>query len=401
MSVVSAGEVGQRIATVRRSRRMTQSDLARASFVSLSMVKSVERGARMPSDSTLEAFADTLAVDPSALRTGYARTEHRVHRALPAISAAIATYDVPLNPPTRALRELRAAVDEAVTWRLSAQYGRLSQRIASLLDDSLRTLHAASRGPEHRDAAALVVAAARAADSIAFKYSAHDLSARLIELMRWAARQAEDPLLAASVAYVRTETFFVARAHRVGLRALEAAIDAAPNPSTDRTSAARGALHMRAAVIAGRAGNADAADLHLTEALRHSNRVRENIYDGTAFGPDSVAIHRLSVAVSLGSDHVENALTVARSWKPPIDMPAERRSGFYIELARAQMWAGLMDPAFESLKVARVIAPQHTREHPWARETAGTLRRLKRSDAEALTHYAEWIGAIGQPRQGI
>lgn len=393
MRAASARQVGQRIAAARRSRRMTQSDLARASFVSLSMIRSVERGARMPSDSTLEAIATCLAVDPSALRGGHARTEHRVHHALPAISAALATYDMLLDAPTRGVRELTAAVGEAVAWRLSAQYGRLSRTIPALLDDSLRTLHAAP-GPARGHAAALVVSAARSADALAFKYGAHDLSARLIDLMRWACRDAEDPALEAAVAYVRTEVFFAARSHRTGLRALESAVDAIPGSHTACLTAARGALHMRAAVIAGRADEADAASAHIAEALRLSGHLREGVYAGTAFGPDSVRIHQLSVAVSLGSEYVGRALDVAHEWKPPADMPAERRSGFSIELARAQLWAGLMDDAFESLKTARHIAPQHTREHPWARETAATLRRLKRADAESLTHFAEWIGAI-------
>ncbi|MFD9561051.1 helix-turn-helix domain-containing protein [Streptomyces sp. NPDC059994] len=395
-----AREVGQRIAATRHSRRMTQQDLARASFVSLAMVKAIERGARMPSDSSLDALADSLGVDPSALRTGYARTEHRVHRALPAISAALAAYDAPEGPPVRTLPELRAAMDEAVNWRLGAQYGRISQVIPGLLEDSLRALHV-ERGAQERRAAALVVSAARTADALAFKFGAHDLSARLVDLMRWASLQAEEPLLAASVAYVRTETFFVARAHGAGLRALEAAIDASPAPDRGSARAARGSLHMRAAVIAGRAGDPEAADSHLDEALRLADQLREDVYDGTAFGPDSVRVHEVSVAVSLGGDHVERALSAARDWTPPSGMPAERRSGFSIELARAQLWVGRMDDAFESLKVARRIAPQHTREHPWARETAATLRRLKRADAESLTHYAEWIGAIEQPIRGI
>jgi len=64
-----------------------------------------------------------------------------------------------------------------------------------------------------------------------------------------------------------------------------------------------------------------------------------------------------------------------------------------IELARAQLWQGKRDDAFESLRVARRAAPQHTREHPWAREDTATLRRLRRSDADDLSAFAEWIGA--------
>ncbi|AGP57648.1 hypothetical protein M271_31080 [Streptomyces rapamycinicus NRRL 5491] len=197
----------------------------------------------------------------------------------------------------------------------------------------------------------------------------------------------------ATVAYVRTETFFAARAHAAGLRALQTAIDKAPTGRDDAKIAARGALHMRAAVIAGRAGLVEAASHHLAEALRLGDAVPEDVYHGTAFGPDNVRIHEVSVAVSLGRDQVHRALDVANEWAPPHDLPAERRSGFYIEVARAQLWSGLPRDAFESLKVARHIAPQHTRDHPWVREDAATLRRLRRADAESLSNFAEWCHA--------
>lgn len=386
-------EVGQRIATLRHARRMTQADLARAAFVSLSMVRKIERGDRYPGDDTLDALAATLSVDPSRIIEGNTRTDSRVHAAIPAISAAIASYDVPLDPPERPLAELRTEVDALVDWRLGAQYARIAKHAPTLLDDTLSALHH-TNGADRLAAARLLADTARSADAVAYKYGYHDLSARLVELMRWAAQQAEDPLVAASAAYVRTETFFAARAHTAGLRALELAIDAGPSPDSRETTASRGALHMRAAVIAGRAGDPDAAETHLAEARQMGDALPEGKYGGTAFGPDSVRAHEVSVAVSLGQDHVQAALDVAKEWAPPDDLPAERQSGFWIELARAQLWAGCADDAFESLKVARLIAPQHTREHPWARETAATLRRLKRSDAETLTNFAEWIGAV-------
>ncbi|MGW0736971.1 helix-turn-helix domain-containing protein [Streptomyces sp. NPDC002851] len=386
-------EVGQRIAAIRRARRMTQDDLARAGFISLSMLRKIEQGSRFPSDDTLDAIAAALGVDPSRLLTGHARVDTRVHDALPAISAAIAAYDVPDEGPTRPLVELRSNVATATNWRLAAQYVQITRQLPALLVELARAFHA-SRGAERAELAVLLVTAYRSADAVAYKYGASDLSARLIELMRWAVPEADDSLLEATVSYVRAETFFAARAHTPGLRALEQAADQLPASSDTAAIAARGALHMRAAVIAGRAGNASAADTHLHEAHSLGERVPEGIYQGTAFGPDSVRIHEVSVAISLGSDHVGRALDVASEWKPPKELPAERRSGFYIELARAQLWAGLPDHSFESLKAARRIAPQHTREHRWAREDAATLRRLKRANAESLTNFAEWIGAI-------
>lgn len=281
---------------------------------------------------------------------------------------------------------------QAARWRLAAQYTRIAHKLPELLAELACAYHAAL-GEQRAEVAGLLVKAYRCADAVAYKFGAHDLSARLIELMRWAVPEVGDPLLSASVAYVRTETFFAARAHAAGLRTLEQALDAAPAPATAREIAAKGALHMRAAVIAGRARDASATVTHLNEASALADRVHEDVYCGTAFGPDSVRIHEVSVAVSLGGEHVGRALDVASEWKPPKDLPAERRSGFYIELARAQLWSGFADDAFESLKVARNIAPQHTREHPWVREDAAKLRRIRRADVESLTNFAEWCAA--------
>ncbi|WP_406337392.1 helix-turn-helix domain-containing protein [Streptomyces sp. NBC_00649] len=391
MPALDAAALGKRIAATRKAKKLRQTDLARESFVSLPMIKAIEQGKRYPSDTTLEAIAAALSVDPTRLLDTHTGTETRVHAALPAISASLAAYDVPLAPPRRTLDELRATVDESVNWRLAAQYGRIAQHAPALLDDVLTAFHAAQ---DKRDAARLVVATARSVDAVAYKYGARDLSARLVELMRWAVPYAEDPLLTASVAYVRTEVFFTARAHTAGTRALEAAVDAAPTARDEGTAAARGALHMRAAVIAGRDGDADTASSHIAHARRLSEQTREGTYLGTAFGPESVRIHELSVAVSLGQDHIDDAFSVAREWAPSKSLPAERRSGFWIELARAQMWGGRFSDAFESLKVARSIAPQHTREHPWTRETTGTLVRLRRADEESLHHFASWSGAV-------
>lgn len=385
--------VGKRIATARRARNLTQTELAQAAQVSISMLTKIEQGDRVPSDDTLDAIAAALALDPSRLLTGGGRADGRVRAAMPALSAAIAAYDIPADGPVRPLAELAAAVDEAVNWRLGAQYVRLAETVPALLGDLTAAFHA-STGRERAAAAGLLVGAYRSADAVAYKFGARDLSARLIELMRWAAPHAEDDLLKGAVAYVRTETFFAARAHAPGLRALELALDAAPAPVDANTAAGRGSLHMRAAVIAGRTGAEPAATMHLDEAGRLAAMAPEGVYQGTAFGPASVRIHEVSVAVSLGDRGIQRALHVARTWAPPREMPSERRSGFYIELSRAQLWAGLRADAFESLRVARRIAPQHTREHAWAREVTETLLRLSRADREGLAPFAEWMGAV-------
>ncbi|MFD7506188.1 helix-turn-helix domain-containing protein [Streptomyces sp. NPDC059850] len=360
-------ELARRVAYQRRIARMTQQELADAAGVHVGTLRKIERGARGASDDVVEALAAALGVDPALLLGSRDRADARVHAAMPTLSAAIAAYDAPDDGPVRPLAELRASVDEAVTWRLAAQYVRIARHVPSLVGELLRGFHLA-RPEETAATANLLVSALRTADAVAYKYGARDLSARLVELMRWAAPHAEDPLLDAAVAYVHTEVFFAARAYVAGLRALEAAADSTPVGRDDTTVAARGALHMRAAVIAGRAGLPQAAGRHLAEARRLGDAVPESVYQGTAFGPVSVRIHEVSVAVSLGDDHVRRALDAVGGWAPPCDLPAERRSGFFIEKARAQLWSGLPRDAFESLKAARRISPQHTRDHPWVRE---------------------------------
>ena len=393
MPAHTALEVGRRVAYYRRLARMTQAQLADRAGLGAGTLQKIERGARGASEPVLEAIADALGVDTERLTRDRDRAATRVHEAMPGLRGVLASYDDPDDGPVRPLHELRDAAAAAVRHRLGSQYVRIMRSGPELLAELLRGL-ATAPAAERPELARLLVAAGRAVDAAAYKHGAIDAAGRLVDLMRWAAPQADDPVTTSTVAYVRTEVYFAGRAHTAGLRALERAIDAAPPPNGTRTAASRGALHMRAAVIAGRAGLHDAATQHMGHAVDLADRVPEAVYDGTAFGPDSVRVHEVSLSVALGEQHLQRALAIAREWAPPRDLPAERRSSFYIELARAQLWAGRPDDAFESLKVARRIAPQHAREHRWVREDIGTLRRLRRADAELLSTYAEWCGAI-------
>ncbi|MFJ9338310.1 helix-turn-helix domain-containing protein [Streptomyces sp. NPDC101733] len=388
-----ADHIGQRVAVLRRARRMTQADLAREAHVSLSMIKSCERGARAPSASTLDAIATALAVDAARLDPAHAGTSRRVRALLPAISAAIAGYELSADPPGRSLAQLRTDVGTAVEWRLASQYCLIATEGPRLLADVLAHLNGPT-GIPRADVARLAVAALRAVDAVAYKFGAHDLSARLIDVMRWVAEPVGDTAVNATVAYVRAETFLAARAHRVGQIALERELDASATPSAGPWRAARGALHMRTAVVAARAGDPVAAYGHLREARTLAEGVPEGIHLGTAFGPSNVRIHEMAVAVSLGQDHVGRALDIARVWRPGDEIPAERRSGFWIEAARARLWSGNPDAAFRALQEARRSAPQHVREHPWAREDIAKICRLKRVGTASLTSYVEWMGIV-------
>lgn len=386
--------VGARIATARRLKRLDQKELAAAAHVSPSTVKKVEQGSRRPSDQVLESIADALDMDPEQLLGSVGFTSSRVHDAIPKLRMAVDAYDLPDDGPIRALHELRQATSKLEAKRLNSSYSQLVRDLPPLLAELSRAVHTLD-GVERQQAAALLTSAYRSADGVVYKFRYHDLSARLVELMRWAARIAEDPALEATAAYVRMEVFFAGGRPEnlaTGLRTLEAAIDATPTGRSHSVTAAVGALHMRAAVAAGRIRQGDRAKEHLQHAKTCATRVPEAVYAGTAFGPDSYYVHEVAVAVELGD--AQTVLDAARAWKPPGYLPAERRSHFYIDIARAQLWQSRDDDAFESLRVARKIAPQHVREHGQVHQTLQSLLRSKKSDRDALIGFAEWAHVL-------
>ncbi|MGP3920140.1 helix-turn-helix domain-containing protein [Nonomuraea sp. 10N515B] len=161
---------------------MTQQQLADAAIIHVGTLRKIERGARGASDGILESIAATLGIDPSILLADRAQASSRIRVAIPALSAAIAAYDLPDDGPVRPLPDLRESVGQAATWRLSAQYVQITRRLPGLLGELFRALQSAP--PEQRPIiAALTASACRSADAVAYKFGAYDLSARLIDLM--------------------------------------------------------------------------------------------------------------------------------------------------------------------------------------------------------------------------
>jgi transcriptional regulator with XRE-family HTH domain len=393
MPTTNAG-LGLRIATARHARGLTQRQLADLTGISLSMIFKIEQGTRTPGDDILHTIATALRTTPDHLLDGPGHGTSTVHAAIPAIRDTIATYDLPDDGPVRPLDQLAAAVQRTVEQRVNAQYARLVEGLPSLLAELARAVDT-HHGAERQRAAELLAATYRSADAVAYKHGYRDLSARLVELLRWASGIAESPELDAAAAYVRTETYFASGALSTGLRALQRAIDTAPAPDSPRLRAAVGALHMRAAVVAGRMRDTDTAREHLDEATTLTAGIPEGVYCGTAAGPDSLQIHQLAVAVELGETRdLRTAVTAASTWSPPRDLPAERRSHYYIDLGRAQMQLGQPAHALESLQVARSIAPQHVREHGQVQAELAALVRIYRGRDDRLMSFAQWARAI-------
>lgn len=312
-----------------------------------------------------------------------------IHAAIPRLRRVLDRLDLPDDGPTRTPADLYGEIARASDDRLQSRYGSLVRRLPELITELARAGQFGGSADRHH-AAALLTLALRAADGVAFKFGYLDLSARLIDLMRSTALLAEDPLLLAVVAYVRTETFFASGDLDIAARALELAADRVPDLGSTSSSAAFGALHMRAAVVAGRAGKPDRAADHLREARRASTVVPEGVYRGTAFGPASLRIHELAVAVELRDPL---GIERAAAWQPPNSLPAERRSHYFIDLARAQLTLGRHEDAYLCLQAARQAAPEHTRAHPQVRQSLSALLRTHSAPSSGLVDLAAWARA--------
>ncbi|MGY6658663.1 helix-turn-helix domain-containing protein [Amycolatopsis sp. TRM77291] len=284
-----------------------------------------------------------------------------VHSDIPQLRRVLDTRDLPDDGPVRSFPELTLAVRAVVGRRLQSDYAVLAADVNDLLPELHRAILSAPAGLEQQYAA-LLTRAYRAADAIADKFGYYDLSARIIDLMRDAAQLSGDELLVGSAAYVRGEVYFASQDLDAGARMLTVAADKIRASASETAAATYGTLHMRAAVMAARAGGALRARDHIQEAQQVAQLVNEGVHLGTAFGPPSVRIHQLALAVELGD--VGAALRLASGWTPPTTMPAERRSHFYIDLGRAFHLADQSERVLRAFREARRIAPEHVREHP-------------------------------------
>ncbi|HEX3956640.1 MAG TPA: helix-turn-helix transcriptional regulator [Trebonia sp.] len=382
-----ADDPGQAIAAARKAGGFTQSELARRAAISLSLLRKIERGSRSLTPGVRAALDAVLAPVPAPADGAVA--PERIAAALPQLREVMDAYDIPPDLPyaIRPLAELRHMTSSATAWRLSSQYAKLAGLVPGLITDLTAT---ALNSAGHEQAFGLLALAYRAADAIADKHGRHDMSGRATELIRWAAAHSADPQLEMMSIYVRAELFFSGQHARSGLRMIDSVTPPPPPVSDVPLLAMRGALCMRAAVLAARSGMPGEAADRIAEAQAIARQVPDGVYYGTAFGPGSVRVHELALAVETGD--VGRAVKLAGQWQPPGALPAERRSHFHIEAARAHCWAGNRDQAVTALWLARRAAPQHTRCNPAVIETIGVLIRGSRKPPPSLIQLATWIG---------
>lgn len=86
----------------------------------------------------------------------------------------------------------------------------------------------------------------------------------------------------------------------------------------------------------------------------------------TAFGPTNVTLHRVSAAFALGD--AGTAIAHAHAVTPADLRLPERRSRYWVDVARAYHQWGKPEPCYQALRIAERQAPEEIRARPIVRD---------------------------------
>jgi transcriptional regulator with XRE-family HTH domain len=397
--IVDQDGIGARLAEARKLRGLTQDGLALRIPCSKSLISQVERGVKPATPWLVSALASVLHVDvPELLGQPYRGTTERadrVHASIPQIRVAMNYWDVPPDLEVTPRPPSEISHDVELVGRLldKIDYIQLGARLPGLIEELSAVFHDSS-GAVRREAARMLVHAFVAAKSVAYRLGYIDMVSVAVERATAAALETGEPELAAFMAEERCQIFFATGAYRTGLKFIDQAhrdFDELTS-GTETGLAITGSMHLRSAIMAARdtTRRNDCWD-YLAQAREIGDRIgHDTNHYGLIFGPSNIRIHEVATAIEL--EDADDALRRNEGFSPPLDLPPERSSHHYIDLARAQLLAGKQNLALDSLTMADKLSPQHTRNHPMARETIMGLIRVHYRLPEPLRVMAGRLG---------
>ncbi|MFD5975580.1 helix-turn-helix domain-containing protein [Streptomyces bacillaris] len=394
MHALPPDHTGARIKRLRLERHLTQRALSDLSQVPYSTLTKTEQGVLPASPHLIASVARALRVDVATVTGQPYVTELRADELdilIQPIREALDVYDLGADPDVTP-RPLQLLQDDAEQLLVAVRAGEIKQ-VASQLPGLIIEATTAAHTADTTEGWLLLASYYRTAYDVTSKLGYHDLATIGLSRMEWAAERGSDAVVGGMYRYMRALTYLRAGQYRTGDRLIRMGLTVLSQAEAGRErDVLTGQLHLGAAVMAGRAQNRDDADGHLDEA----DRIAQLTGDASgvhwlSFGPTNVAVHRVSVLAEL--DEYGQAAQIGRTVTLPKDWPASRRSHHYAELARAQMWDGALDDAFQNLLRARRTAPQQARYHQTVRETYNGLEAAKRQLPESFLSFGSWLGA--------
>lgn len=389
--------VGARVARQRERRGFTQQGLALRAHVSKSLISKVETGAKPASPALIAAVARALRVSPTEL-LGQSYAEElrrdRMDALIEPIRTSMENWDMPLDwsVAPRPVALLHADVGHALVQRRQAEYLPMAHALPALIDEAVQAAHTVG-GEQRRRVYGALAGTFRCAFTLAWAFGYGDLATVAADRLAWAAERAQEPALVGLHAYLRAQRTLASGRYDLSLAVVDRAVRDLDGVAAKRPAAVQavvGSLHLRAAVIAGRAKDRQHADARLAEAAAMAGTTGELLDYGLTWGPVNVSVHAVAVASDL--DEPGRAVALAEQVHLPRDWSRSRAGHHWIDLSRACTRVGRPEQALRCLQRARRLAPQQTRYHPTARETVLALRGQPVGLGDWLTDMGAWMG---------
>lgn len=388
--------LGQKISALRRTRGLSQRDLAAAVKRSESWVSQVERDIQpVERLSVLKSLAEALEVDVVELRPDAAvATEAEAapprplkhdlegvrgilsgHPALPSL------WDESSCQPASAeeVASCERAVVHAQQLLHASRYTDLSAILVDLVPRLERLVRPAKRAtPALHRMRAQVYQIASAAFS---RQDESDAAWIAADRAMAAAEMAGEPLEVVAAHFRMTHAFIRLQQYTQAEHIVEGTGAALSEliegkESSPETLSLAGAIQLAAAVLYAREGNRTASHAALDAATAIAERLGADRNDfNTEFGPTNVLLHRVAVAIDLAD--AGEALEVASKIKPDA-LSAERRARLLIDVARAHSQCRQFDESLEALLAAEALASEQVLTHHHVRAILQELHSASR-----------------------
>ncbi|MET8676028.1 helix-turn-helix domain-containing protein [Streptomyces sp. NPDC004647] len=385
--------IGARVRVARTAAGLTQSEMAGFLSKSVRWVEDVEAGRHtLDRYSVITAVAEVCDVDvvwllgqPYRLRGEGGSVAHSY---IPAVRAVLRRSSLILSGhPGLAPQGLPASAEVMRSRSLAANRARQAANlpeVASLLATMLDDLNSAVliwEGADREAALRLMVDGARTTRMALNQLGYPDLAWVAAEVAAGAARQLDDPMAKAAVAWDRCGALLHQASPRDAVVVAEAALrDLEPltvGSAPDRSAIAlHGALVLRCAVASARARQEADSWAQITRALEDAGRLGPDFHDvagQTVFGRANCAVHAAEVGVEL--DRPDVGLKFVPNPKVEEIPSKERRTHFMIDRARSYKLLGRAPAAVNTLRQAANYAPYYVYADPMARALVADLTR--------------------------
>ena len=376
--------LGRRIAAERRRRGLSQPELAGMIDRSVAWVSQVERGVRkVDRMSVLETVATALDI-PLAELAAEAPVVAAVTEEPPGaaglrlvLSGAYALRAMLDGRRAPAVSTLRTRVRKAWELTHAGRYDELTDLLGGLVPD-LETAARMVPGDKRAEAFELLATAYQACSAELAKIGEPDAAWIAADRAMAAAERAGNPMLVAAGAFRLVFVFIAARHYDQAeetARTAAAALWPKADEGDPQAMSLWGALTLQRAVISARTNDADTAYSELERAGQIAGRLGDGHNEfNTEFGPTSVRLYEIAVAVELGD--AGRALRAAATVNTS-GLSAERQSRMLVDVARAHAQRRQTGAAVAALIQAEDITSELIRGHDLARQTVSDLLTMQ------------------------